>query len=303
MAILGKIDTTPLAPVTVADEGGGVGVTVTGPGDFTDPLNANYIEAGDIIEIDNVPSVVYSVTNETTLVLKRAASAGAATTTARRTAPKEVADYMLAAGDSFTGELLCVSLAEAQDPGSRARGITGPGWWLYKTFVDVAGNTRHKAECIASFKISGGTAGVIGDDAFLNDTTTPEDTVVGQVDSVITPDPLTIPNVTAPVTYTGTLHTTGVVTSSDAAIINFQWQRRVPGGRFQNIDAASDGAIYDGAGANAPSGTVASGGIVALQITGATVAQDGYAYRVKLTTDTGAPEVVSGIGNLTVTPL
>ena len=287
MAILGKIDTTPLDPVTVADEGGGVGVTVTGGPGFTDPINANYIEAGDILEIANAPHVVYSVTDNTTLVLKRSATAVVGAAAARRTAPKEVADYMLAAGDSFTGELLCVSLAEAQDPGSRARGITGPGWWLYKTFVDVAGNTRHKAECIASFKISGGTAGVIGDDAFLNDTTTPEDTVVGQVDAIITIDAL-LPLDTAGTEAAGTASFTiqpGAISTppGDASLLTFQWQRKAVGGRWTNLVI--------------PSATTDT-----LSLTGLTVADNNQdLYRVKVNSTNGAPEVISRAATLTVT--
>jgi len=282
MAILGKIDRLTVANVTVA----GDGVTVTGPGDFTDPVDPNYIEAGDILEIDDVPSVVYSVTNATTLVLKRAAAVGAATTTARRTPPKEVADYVNAAGDSFVGDLLGVSLAEAQDAGARSRGITGPGWWYYKTYVDGNGTTRHKAECIASFKIGtvGGNAGVIGDDTLLDDATTLEETLVGEVDAVIT---LVAP--TAQTTTEGidaNFDTTGTTVTSGALF--FQWQRKPVGGRFTNI---SNGAEY--AGTDSP----------ILTVIAPTVADNnGDLYRVKVTSDSGAAEVVSDAVALTVNP-
>ena len=281
MAILGKIDTRVVADVTVA----GDGVTVTGAGDFTDPTDPNYIEAGDILEINDVPSVVYSVTNATTLVLKRAAAVGGPSPAARRTPPKEVADYVNASGDSFVGDLLCVSLAEAQDPGSRSRGITGPGWWYYKTFTDVAGNTRHKAECIASFKIAGGTAGVVNDDTLLDDATTAEDTVAGQDDAIITIDAL-LPEDTAGTEAVGTASFTiqpGAISTppANATLLTFQWQRKAAGGRWTNL-AAETGDT--------------------LNLTGLTVADNNQdQYRVKVNSTNGAPEVVSRAATLTVT--
>lgn len=289
MAILGKIDTTPLDPVTVADEGGGVGVTVTGGPGFTDPTNANYIEAGDILEIANAPHVVYSVTDTTTLVLKRSATAVVGAAAARRTAPKEVADYMLAAGDSFTGELLCVSLAEAQDPGTRSRGITGPGWWYYKTFVDVAGNTRHKAECIASFKIGtvGGNAGVIGDDELLNDGVVLEETVASEASGIITVAVLadasaneSNPGVTDVATF-GAPGANTTTAGGGTATIFYQWQRKPVGGRFTNIPGEN--------------GDV-------LNLTGLTVDDNnGDQYRLKVSDEAGSPEVITNAATLTVT--
>ena len=282
MAILGKIDTRPLADVTVA----GDGVTVTGPGVFNDPTDPNYIEAGDILEINEVPSVVYSVTNGTTLVLKRAAAPGGPFPAARRTPPKEVADYVNAAGDSFVGNLLGVSLAEAQDAGARSRGITGPGWWYYKTYVDSSGTTRHKAECIASFKIgtAGGNAGVEGDDLLLNDATTLEETLVGEVGSVITAVTLVdaAANESNPgVTDTATFGTSGGNTSTGGGILFYQWQRRAVGGRFTNIPGATTDV---------------------LNLTGLTVAaNDGDQYRLKVTDDAGAAEVITNVATLTVT--
>lgn len=285
MAILGKIDRLVVANVTVA----GDGVTVTGPGDFTDPVNSNYIEAGDILEIDDVPSVVYSVTNATTLVLKRAAAVGAATTTARRTPPKEVADYVNAAGDSFVGDLLGVSLAEAQDPGTRSRGITGPGWWYYKTYVDGGGATRHKAECIASFKIgtAGGNAGVIGDDELLDDATTLEETVASDASGIITVAVLadasaneSNPGVTDVATF-GAPGANTTTAGGGTATLFYQWQRKAAGGRFTNIPGETTDV---------------------LNLTGLTVDDNnGDQYRLKVSDEAGSPEVVSNIATLTVT--
>ena len=288
MAILGKIDRRPLL-VTVevqADTNGDPRQVVIVGGDFTDDTTDNYVEPGDILEIADVPYVVYPVTNATTLQLKRDAVLGAGQAAARRTPPKEVADYVNASGDSFVGDLLCVSLAEAQDPGSRARGITGPGWWYYKTFTDVAGNTRHKAECIASFKIAGGTAGVVNDDTLLDDATTAEDTVAGQDDAIITIDallPADVPGATEAIgTASFTIQPGAISTPpADATLLTFQWQRKAAGGRWTNL-AAETGDT--------------------LNLTGLTVADNHQdQYRVKVNSTNGAPEVVSRAATLTVT--
>jgi len=287
MAILGKIDRqvlTVTAEVQADANGDPRQVKILG-GDITDPTDDNYIEPGDVLELNEVPSVVYAITDGETLQLRRDAVLGAGQAAARRTPPKEVADYVDAPGDTFVGNLLLLSLAEAQDPGSRARGLTGPGWWHYKTYVDASGNTRHKAECIASFAISGGTAGVVGDDTLLDDAATAEDTVAGQVDAIITIDAL-LPADAAGTEAVGTASFTiqpGAISTppGDATLLTFQWQRKAAGGRWTNL-AAETGDT--------------------LNLAGLTVADnDQDQYRVKVNSTNGAPEVVSRAATLTVT--
>lgn len=284
MAVFGKIDRKVLT-VTAEVQADGNGdpreVVILG-GDITDPSDDNYIEPGDILELDETPYVVYSVTDGTTLQLKRDAVLGAGQAAARRTAPKEVADYINAPGDTFTGNLLCLSLAEAQDPGSRSRGLTGPGWWHYKTYVDASGKTRHKSECIASFAISGGTAGVVGDDTLLDNGVTIEETVAGQVDSIIT--------LVQPIDAAGTEGGVGTVdftvsgtTSTGGGVLFFQWQRKASGGRWVNISGETTDTLS------------LSEAVLTVS------ANDGDQYRVKVTDDAGAPEVVSDAAILTVT--
>jgi len=283
MAILGKIDRqvlTVTAEVQADANGDPRQVKILG-GDITDPTDDNYIEPGDVLELNEVPSVVYAITDGETLQLRRDAVLGAGQPAARRTPPKEVADYVDAPGDTFVGNLLLLSLAEAQDPGSRARGLTGPGWWHYKTYVDAGGNTRHKAECIASFAISGGTAGVVGDDTLLDDATTLEETVAGQVDSIIT--------LVQPIDAAGTEGDVGTVdftvsgtTSTGGGVLFFQWQRKASGGRWVNISGETTDTLS------------LSEAVLTVS------ANNGDQYRVKVTDDAGAPEVVSDAATLTV---
>ncbi|AIX39251.1 hypothetical protein Syn9311C4_168 [Synechococcus phage ACG-2014b] len=50
---------------------------------------------------------------------------------------------------SVSETIVFIDAAEAVLNENASRGITGPGWWAYKTYTDGAGNTRHKAECLA----------------------------------------------------------------------------------------------------------------------------------------------------------
>lgn len=50
-----------------------------------------------------------------------------------------------------------VDLTEAGIASNRAKGLTGPGWWLYHT----AGG-RHFAECLVPMKVSASDAGDLG---------------------------------------------------------------------------------------------------------------------------------------------
>lgn len=58
-----------------------------------------------------------------------------------------------------------ISDEEAAVAGNRAKGLTGPGWWLYHT-----SNGRHFAECLVAMK--GGTLAQAdtGDDGVTGDT-------------------------------------------------------------------------------------------------------------------------------------
>lgn len=316
MAVFGKIDSLALPVVNVVDPGDGTvdRVNLTGIGV---PSSGSYVAPGDIIEL-GTPGVAYVIARtidddsaELSKPYAPGVSAGIAAT--RRTVPKEVAAYYHknaeGAADSVVKEILGVSLAEAQTDGARSRGITGPGWWLYQTYTSgSSGITRHKAECIASFKVSrygyqlgdtpipAASAHVVGDDEFLTDTTTPEDTVASDVTSAITfgVDLADVTGVADP--YTGS-DITFTATSSDAAAITYQFQRRSAGSsRFVNVTNTLDSGVYGTTG----SGTVASGVAAALTITGAAKADlDGAEYRVKLTSATGAPEVISATATLT----
>jgi hypothetical protein len=173
MSVLGKIDAKALAnDVSVTQND----ATVVTTGDFTDDTTADYIEPGDILSLDGVQYLVKSVTDANNLELHTvyAGSTGtvAAADAIRRTAPKIVAQYVVKGGDSNVGSLVFLDADEAELTENKVRGLNGPGWWIYKTYTDMSGNTRHKAECIAPLYVSAAVAGDYADNPAADATST-----------------------------------------------------------------------------------------------------------------------------------
>jgi hypothetical protein len=135
---------------------------------------------------------------------------------------------------------------------------------LYRSYTDVSGRTRHKAECLAFVHA---TAAAAGDDA--------DDTIAADVIETITIG--TQPaNAT---TSSGAATFTVAATASASGTLAYQWQKRTTsGGRFSNVSGATSAS---------------------LALTGQTAAADGNQYRVKITTSKGAAEVTSSVATLT----
>jgi len=154
------------------------------------------------------------------------------------------------------------------------RGLTAPGWWQYTSYTDASGETRHKCVHLAAFK-----------DAPTNAADSDDD-VAADVASAITISAQPVDVGAASDPFTGTF---GVTAAADAGTVEYQWQRQTATStRWVNITATLDGSVYSGQ-------TGAT-----LTITGAAKADlDGYKYRVKLTSDAGAEEVISTAATLT----
>ena len=266
MAILGRIDAKTFA--------NNVGVTQNSA---TVTKNAaDEIDQGDIIELSGVAYLVKQVNSTTQITLHTdyAAATAALAGAVRRTAPKAVADYVIKGGDSASYELVFVDATEESVSTNKSRGIWGPGWWKYRTYTDAAGNTRHKSECIAALQA---TALVAGDDA--------DDTIVADAVATIsiTGQPANVTGAADPYTSATAFQVTA---TASAGSLLFQWQRQTPNGtRWTNI---SDAGVFSGA-------TTAT-----LAITSAAKTDwDGYKFRVKLTSTTGAEEEISDVASLT----
>ena len=257
MAIFGKIDAATFAN----------NVAVTN-GDATVTKNAaDTVVAGDILELGGVAYIVKQVTSTTAIELHKvyAGSTNAALSGAvRRTAPKAVAEFVVKGGDTRSRDLVFVDSTEVDVASNKSRGISGPGWWLYETYTTAAGDTRHKAECLAFVHA---TAAAAGDDA--------DDTIVADVLETITigtqPADQTTSSGAATFTVAATVDQSGTIT--------YQWQKKASGStRYTNVSGATSASLV---------------------LSGQTAAEDGDKYRVKINTSKGAEEVVSDAATLT----
>ena len=297
MSVFGKIDAKALLTNVAVVQND---ATVTTTGDFNDDTTADYIVAGDILELATVPYIVKSVAGDgLTLELHTGYVAASGTVLAansiRRTAPKAVAEYVVKGGDSASYELLFVDDTEATVSSNKTRGITGPGWWKYRTHVDAGGNTRHKAEHIA---VVSNTALLAGDDA--------DDTLVADVLEVITisAHPANVGDGATTLELPSVAATTFAVTATadQSGTLAYVWQRKLPDStRWVNIGATTDGSVYT----NFTTATLSVNTTNAAGKWGASgsedasvAAYDGIQFRVKITTSKGAEEVISNAATL-----
>ena len=278
MAVFGKLDAKAMGTdVTVTNGDATVGTA----GDFTDAAD-NLVKVGDILELSGVAYIVKEVTSATAIELHTTYAGSTGTVTAanavRRTAPKAVAEYVIKGGDTAPGELVFVDLTEAALAENKSRGITGPGWWKYRTFTAANGDTRHKAEHIAFVS---NTAVLAGDDA--------DDTIVADVASAVIIDvqPAAATSSSGAATFTLTTSTTGT-----PGALAYKWQRQTATATraWKDITASLDtGVTY----ADFTTATLALSGL-------ADASLDGYKYRVVITSAGGTEEVISD-GAATIT--
>ena len=237
---------------------------------------------GDVLEISGVNYIVKTVTSTTSIELHKA-YAGATATVAntaviKRTPPKHVAEFVILGGDSNSYELIFADSTEGSLNESKSRGIKNPGWWLYRTYTDHYGNTRHKAECIAAMSVAAGTSGDMADDTIAADVAS--SVAIG-----------TQPSASTSSSGAGTFANLATTTTGTPGALAYVWQRQTATGkRWQNITASLDtGITY----ADFTTATLAYSGLG-----GATL--DGYKYRVKITSANGTEEVISdGAATLT----
>ena len=256
-----------------------IGVT---NGDATVTKQAgDVVVGGDVLQISGVNYIVKTITSTTSIELHKAYAGATATVTAanviKRTPPKQVAEFVILGGDSNSYELIFADATEGSLAESKSRGISNPGWWLYRTYTDHYGNTRHKAECIAALSVAAGTSGDMADD-----------TIAADVASSVTigTQPANSTSSSGAGTFTLSTSTTGT-----PGTLTYQWQRQTASGkRWQNITASLDtGITY----ANFTTATLAYSGLG-----GATL--DGQKYRVKVNSVNGTEEQISdGAATLT----
>lgn len=180
------------------------------------------------------------------------------------------------AASSITPTIVFVDETEAQLNENRQRGIDGPGWWSYYTYVDTDGNTRHKAEKMVA---------LADPDTNANETQA-DDTIAADVASAvtITGQPAAVTGAATP--YTGTFTVTTSTTGTPGTL-TYQWQVQTASQTTKWTDLTNTG-VYTGA-------TTAT-----LTLTAAAKATyDGYKFRVKINSAGGTEEVISNSASLT----
>ena len=223
MSILGTIDASTF--------GNNVGVT---NGDATVTKNAaDSVDVGDILVLNSVNYIVREVTSTTSIELHTtyAGSTNASLSGAiRRTAPKAVAEFVVKGGDSNSYELVFVDTTEQSIASNKSRGITGPGWWQYRTYQTHNGDTKHKAEYIAPAKATAGNAGDMADD-----------TLAADVLEVITVG--TQPAASTSSSGAGTF--VAAATVDQSGTITYKWQRQTKSAttRWVDVSASLDTGI------------------------------------------------------------
>lgn len=296
MSVFGKLDAKAMGTNVAVTNGD---ATVTTAGDFTDSSD-NLVKVGDILELGGVAYIVKQVTSATALELHTTYAGSTATITAanaiRRTAPKAVAEFVIKGGDSVSDrQLLFVDSTEVGIASNETRGITGPGWWLYRTYTDAAGKTRHKSEHLAVVSNTAAGAGDDADDAYVADVL---ETIT------ISSQPADVGNGSSTLELPSGSATTFAVTASadQSGTLAYQWQRKLSGAnRWVNIAATTDGSVYSNfttatlsVDTTNASGAWGESGSEDASVT----AYDGIQFRVKITTDKGAEEVISDAATL-----
>ena len=161
------------------------------------------------------------------------------------------------------------------------RGLTAPGWWEYMTYTDADGNTRHKANHLVAFK-----------DAPVNAADL-DDNVAADVASAVTisVQPADVGDGATTLEVPAAARAGFAVTASaTTGNLVYLWQRRTSStARWSNITASLDGSAYTDF--TTATLTVAQAALADLTL-------DGYEYRVKITTDAGAEEVISDAATL-----
>ena len=219
MAVHGKIDAAAFSNT--------IGVT---NGDATVSKNAgDTVVVGDVLNISSVNYIVKQVTSTTSIELHKNYAGSTATVAAasviKRTPPKAVAEYVIVGGDSNSYDLVFVDTTEDSIASNKTRGISGPGWWLYRTYQSHNGDTKHKAECLVPLKVAAGSAGDFA-----------QDTIDADVLETITVG--TQPANSTSSSGAGTF--VAAATVDQSGTITYKWQRQTASATTRWVDVKAD---------------------------------------------------------------
>ena len=274
MSVVGKIDSAAFS--------NSIGVT---NGDATVSKNAgDTVVVGDVLDISGVSYIVKQVTSTTAIELHKNYAGSTATVSAgsvlRRTPPKAVAEYVIVGGDSNSYDLVFVDTTEDSIASNKSRGISGPGWWQYRTYTSHNGDEKHKAECLVPLKVAVGTSGDFTDDTLAADVL--ETITVG-----------TQPANSTSSSGAGTFVAAFSVDQSGTKVYKWQRQTKTATTRWVDIVGGAGGLDTGITYADFTTATLAYSGL-------ASDALDGYKYRCVLNTSKGAEtKYTNGAATLT----
>lgn len=247
-------------------------ITVTTAGSFGVGGN-NEIHSGELIRISGVNYRVANVASNTSLTLTSQYTGATATVTAANVFRRPIPKFWLSEFDSAPDTIYFVDATEASLSQNKNRGLTTPGWWRYFEYTTEDGDTRYKSECLVT----------IAEPIAADDDT--DDPRVGDAINTITisAQPVNVTGASTPYTEGNAFSVTASVTNSGT--LSYQWQYQTPNGtRWTNATIA----VF-----TTPTTSE-------LGLTGATKAiYNGYKFRVKITSNNGAPEVISNSATLT----
>ena len=262
MAVHGKIDAAAFSNT--------IGVT---NGDATVSKNAgDTVAVGDVLNISSVNYIVKQVTSTTAIELHKNYAGSTATVAAasviKRTPPKAVAEYVIVGGDSNSYDLVFVDTTEDSIASNKTRGISGPGWWLYRSYVSHNGDTKHKAECLVPLKVAAGSAGDFA-----------QDTIDADVLETITVG--TQPANSTSSSGAGTF--VAAFTVDQSGTKQYKWQRQTASAttRWVDIVGGANGLDTGITYADFTTATLAYSGLAGTTL-------NGYKYRCVLNTSKGA---------------
>lgn len=174
--------------------------------------------------------------------------------------------------DEDRKKAIFVDDTEAADADTKAKGITGPGWWLYESRKDSSGTLRHYAEQLVPMKATAVAAG----DRIGDTNVEVADTYVLSVTAAPVNRSVTAPAAT-------TFGVTAAISSGGGAI-SYQWQ--VANAGSKSFTSITNGGVYT---------TATTATLNISNTTGLT----GKKYRVVITA-TNAVAVTSSYATLTV---
>jgi len=179
-------------------------------------------------------------------------------------------------------DLYFIDADEAQQAENKARGLTGPGWWLYRSWTNADGSVQHRAECLIAMGAYSGATGVGTYQAQTGDAS--DDSVLVDATVSITTQPSNA-SVTAPATASFSI----VAAIAGAGSLTYQWQIQQSGvGAFADVTTGSGG-------------TTATYTTAATAVAAGAGATNGDKFRCIVGASTGNTDVTSNAVTLTVT--